>query len=295
MPRAARTPVCRACPRVDGCSAACPTPARSAYTTSRKGTDPRLDGVSYHDVLYIVQRYIDRMDICIAWKGIPMPIELPDLPYPHDALEPVISARTLHTHHGKHHRAYVDKVNALVRGTDLLGRPLEAIVTQSERRAAADATMTALFNNAAQAWNHAFYWRSLRPEGGQGPRGPLAARMRTAFGDAPRFAEALKSAATGHFGSGWAWLVFDGTAVKIVTTSNADTPIVHGQTPLLVIDVWEHAYYLDHQERRAAYVAGVVENLLNWEFAGRNFERAADRANDGGVSREQLATSPASR
>lgn len=224
-----------------------------------------------------------------------MSIELPDLPYPHDALEPVVSARTLQTHHGKHHRAYVDKVNALVRGTDLVGRALEAIVAQSARRAAGDPAMTALFNNAAQAWNHAFYWRSLRPKGGEGPHGPLAARMRAAFGDAASFAEALKSAASGHFGSGWAWVVLDGAAVKIVTTSNADTPIVHGQTPLLVIDVWEHAYYLDHQERRAAYVAGVVEHLLNWEFAQHNFARATERANGGGASRESTATSSVSR
>jgi Fe-Mn family superoxide dismutase len=218
-----------------------------------------------------------------------MPIELPNLPYPYEALEPVISAQTLRTHHGKHHRAYVDKVNALVRGTDLVGRALEAIVVESAWRAAANPAMTALCNNAAQAWNHAFYWSSLRPQGGRGPQGPLAARMRTAFGDATSFAEVFKSAATGQFGSGWAWLVLDGAALKIVTTSNADTPVVRGQVPLLVIDVWEHAYYLDHQERRAAYVAGVVDHLLNWEFARHNFERAAGRA-----SSEPAAVSPAS-
>jgi Fe-Mn family superoxide dismutase len=218
-----------------------------------------------------------------------MPIELPDLPYPYDALEPVISARTLRTHHGKHHRAYVDKVNGLVKGTDLVGRALETIVIESAGRAAANPATTALFNNAAQAWNHAFYWNSLRPQGGRGLQGALGARMRTAFGDATGFAEAFKSAATGHFGSGWAWLVLDGAALKIVTTSNADSPIVRGKVPLLVIDVWEHAYYLDHQERRAAYVAGVVDHLLNWEFARRNFERAAGRA-----SSEPVAASPVS-
>ena len=222
-----------------------------------------------------------------------MPIELPDLPYPYEALEPVISARTLRTHHGKHHRAYVDKSNALLRGTDLSGHPLEAVVTQSARRAAGDPAMRALFNNAAQAWNHAFYWSSLRPAGGQGPQGALADRLGAVFGEAAGFAEAFKSAATGHFGSGWAWLVLDGTTLKIVTTSNADTPIVHGERPLLVIDVWEHAYYLDHQERRAAYVAGVVENLLNWEFACRNFERAVSRESSGGASSEPTAASPA--
>ncbi|MGQ0656778.1 MAG: superoxide dismutase [Chromatiales bacterium] len=206
-----------------------------------------------------------------------MTIELPELPYRYDALEPFISATTLKTHHGKHHRAYVDKANRLVRDTDLAGSPLEAVVAQSAQRAAADPAMMPLFNNAAQAWNHAFYWNSLQPKNAHGPQGALAARIKSDFGDKRLFAEAFKSAATGHFGSGWAWLVLDGAALQLVTTSNAGTPIVHGQEPLLVIDVWEHAYYLDHQERRAAYVAGVVENLLNWHFAGRNFERAVRR------------------
>jgi Fe-Mn family superoxide dismutase len=219
-----------------------------------------------------------------------MPIELPNLPYPYDALEPYISGATLTTHYGKHHRAYVDKTNALVNDTPLAGATLEAIAQASAQRAAADPAMRTLFNNAAQAWNHAFYWSSLRPQGGRGPQGALAARIRAEFGDEERFATAFKAAATGHFGSGWAWLVLDGKALKVMTTSNADTPIVHGQVPLLVIDVWEHAYYLDHQERRAAYVAGAVDHLLNWEFAGRNFERAAGR-----TSPEPVAASPALR
>jgi Fe-Mn family superoxide dismutase len=217
-----------------------------------------------------------------------MSIELPNLPYPYDALKPYISDVTLKTHHGKHHRAYVDKTNELVRGTDLAGATLEAIVKASAQRA--DAPARALFNAAAQAWNHGFYWNSLRPQGGRGPQGALAARIRAEFGNEEAFASAFKAAATGHFGSGWAWLAIDGTSLKIATTSNADTPIVHGQTPLLVLDVWEHAYYLDHQERRAAYVAGVVEHLLNWEFAGRAFERAKGRA-----SPEPAAASPALR
>ena len=177
-----------------------------------------------------------------------MRIELPDLPYPTDALEPWISRRTLQTHHGKHHRAYVDKVKALIGDSPLT---LEAVIT----RAAGDPAQQVLFNNAAQAWNHAFYWRSLRPKSGPAPR------------DYGRWAEALKTAALGHFGSGWAWLVRERGELKVMTTANADTPIVHGLEPLLVIDVWEHAYYLDYQERRAAYVAGVIDNLLNWEFA----------------------------
>ncbi|HSA70166.1 MAG TPA: superoxide dismutase [Burkholderiales bacterium] len=176
-----------------------------------------------------------------------MRIELPDLPYPLDALEPFISARTLSIHHGKHHRAYVDRTNALIGENPA---SLEEIIA----RAAGNPAKKVLFNNAAQAWNHAFYWRSLRPRGGPAPR------------EFSNWAEALKTAANGHFGSGWVWLVRDGADLKVVSTSNADTPLVHGQVPLLVIDMWEHAYYLDHQERRAAYVAGVVDNLLNWEL-----------------------------
>lgn len=209
-----------------------------------------------------------------------MTIELPNLDYAYEALEPVISRATLRTHHGKHHRAYVDKLNVLVRGTDLAGSSLETIVLRSAERSAADAAMVAIFNNAAQAWNHAFYWKSLRPNGGRGAQGALAARIAIDFKSDRGFAEAFKSAASGHFGSGWAWLVLDSGALKIVTTSNADTPIVRGQVPLLVIDVWEHAYYLDYQERRAAHVAEVVDHLLDWEFAGRNFDQASGGLGD---------------
>jgi Fe-Mn family superoxide dismutase len=195
-----------------------------------------------------------------------MPISLPELPYDHDALAPVISAATLRLHHGAHHRGYVDRLNAAIRGTELDGLALEDIVRRSAISGAA-----AIFNNAAQAWNHAFFWRSLRPVAQAAPpHGALAARLESDFGGYGRFAEALKAAALGVFGSGWAWLVEQGEALKIMTTSNADTPIVRGQTPLLVIDVWEHAYYLDHQSRRDAYVHGVVDHLLNWEFARRN-------------------------
>jgi Fe-Mn family superoxide dismutase len=224
-----------------------------------------------------------------------MPIELPDLPYPADALRPFISGATLVTHHGSHHRAYVDKTNALVKDTPLAGAALEAIVKAAAQRADADPSMRALFNNAAQAWNHAFYWNSLRPKGGRGPQGALAARVRADFGNEESFAAAFKAAAAGQFGSGWAWLVFDGQALKIVTTPNADTPILRGETPLLVIDVWEHAYYLDYRERRAAYVADVVDHLLNWEFASRNFERVAGRARGGATSPEAAVVSPATR
>ena len=188
-----------------------------------------------------------------------MKIELPELPYRLHALEPYISATTLATHHGKHHRAYVEKTNALAAAME--GSLEELIV-----RAAGDASRRVLFNNAAQAWNHAFYWRSLRPKGGPAPTGALAD---------PALRENLKSAAKGHFGSGWAWLVREGSELKVLATGNADTPIAQRQVPLLVIDVWEHAYYLDHQERRAAYVDAVVDHLLNWDFAAENLARAA--------------------
>jgi Fe-Mn family superoxide dismutase len=184
-----------------------------------------------------------------------MPIGLAPLPYPSDALEPHISARTLQTHHGKHHRAYVDKANAL------LGESRRSL-TEIILRTAKDHAQTALFNNAAQAWNHAFYWNSLRPKG---------ATLSPQFA---RYVEPLKSAAKNHFGSGWAWLVREGNELKVVTTGNADNPLLRGQVPLLTVDVWEHAYYLDHQERRAAYVDAVVEHLLNWDFAAANLRSA---------------------
>ena len=197
-----------------------------------------------------------------------MPVTLPELPYGYEALEPVISAATLKLHHGAHHRGYVDKLNALVKDD----APLEDIIRRSMRRAATDANARALFNNAAQAWNHAFYWSSLRPKGSGGaPRGALAQRIAATFGDQATLIEQLKGAALSVFGSGWTWLVSDGGVLRITSTANADSPIAHGQQPLLVLDVWEHAYYLDYQSRRAEYVAGVVDHLLNWEFAERNF------------------------
>ena len=179
--------------------------------------------------------------------------QLPDLPYPVDALEPFISARTLQTHHGKHHRAYVEKANTLL-GED--AGSAEEVIARSARSPATKA----LFNNAAQAWNHAFYWKSLRPGGRRAP-GEFAAHI-----------ERLKAAAIGHFGSGWVWLVQEAGEIKVVATSNADTPLIHGTTPLLVIDVWEHAYYLDRQERRADYVNAVVDHLLDWDFAAANLQ-----------------------
>ena len=213
-----------------------------------------------------------------------MAIELPGLPYPCEALEPLVSAATLTTHHGRHHRAYVDNLNALVRGTDLAGKPLEDIVRQSAHRKTTEPAMTAIFNSAAQAWNHSFYWRSLAPPGGHGPRGALAQRLAADFGGQGEFAHALTTAATKHFASGWAWLVADRGALRILTTANADTPILQAVVPLLVVDLWEHAYYLDYRADRARYVGGVVTQLLNWSFAEENFRGAEEELQRGAAA-----------
>lgn len=203
-----------------------------------------------------------------------MAITLPDLPYEYDALQPVISAATLKLHHGAHHRGYVDKLNALIKGTELENAPLETIVKRSALAAASDPASRPIFNNAAQAWNHAFYWRSLAPKFLRGvPQGALAARINADFGGQQQLSDLFKATALSVFGSGWVWLVEDGGILRIKATANADTPIAHGQTPLLVLDVWEHAYYLDYQSRRIAYVEGAVDFLLDWKFAERNFTR----------------------
>jgi len=194
-----------------------------------------------------------------------MPIEFPGLPYAADALEPHVSARTLQVHHGKHHKAYVDKLNAAIAGTSYEGQSLEEIVSASHA-----AGHTSVFNNAAQAWNHTFLWHSMSPGGGGEPSGPLADAIKDRFGDLNGFREAFKSSALGQFGSGWTWLVRTPKGVDIVSTGNADTPLIHGATPLLTLDVWEHAYYLDYQNRRDAYVDTFLGKLINWEFAAQN-------------------------
>jgi Fe-Mn family superoxide dismutase len=198
------------------------------------------------------------------------PFALPPLPYLEDALAPVISANTLRLHHGKHQMAYITKVNELVSGTEFEGQTLERIILAVSGRA----EQAELFNNAAQAWNHAFYWRSMKPKGGGKPPAELAAKIDAAFGSLDAFKQQLSAAAVKQFGSGWAWLVRDGTAVKVVKTSNAELPMTKGQVPLLAIDVWEHAYYLDYQNRRPEYVQAVIDQLLNWEFAAENLARA---------------------
>ncbi len=198
---------------------------------------------------------------------------LPDLPYDYGALAPHISADTLRLHHDKHHRAYLENVARLVRGTDLADKPLEHII----RHSAADRSSRVLFNNAAQAWNHEFYWHSMRPSGGGKPHGPIAERIDLELGDHEAFAEQFASAATRQFGSGWAWLVLAAGRLKIVQTSNGDTPIARGQAPLLTLDVWEHAYYLDFQNRRAEYVAAFIAHLINWDFVNENLERGLEK------------------
>jgi Fe-Mn family superoxide dismutase len=198
-----------------------------------------------------------------------MNLALPRLPYAYDALEPHISRTTLEIHHGRHHRAYVEKTVASAKQLRLADEPLERIIG----RTAGQESHRALFQNAAQAWNHAFYWNSLSPDGGGRPQGQLAERIEADLGGYDTFVGQFAAAATGQFGSGWAWLVLDGGKLKIIQTSNADTPLAHGQVPLLTIDVWEHAYYLDYQNRRPDYVTAVIEKLVNWDFAEKNLDR----------------------
>ncbi len=197
-----------------------------------------------------------------AAEGAPA-FTLPALPYAQDALEPHISARTLSVHHGKHHQAYVDNLNKLVAGTPMADLPLEEII----RRTAGKPDQTGLFNNAAQVWNHTFFWNSMQPNGGGAPTGKLAERINASFGGFDAFKTAFSEAAMTQFGSGWAWLVQEGDTLKIVKTSNADTPLAHGQTALLTCDVWEHAYYLDYQNRRKDFVQAFLDHLANWDFA----------------------------
>ncbi|MGA8056377.1 MAG: superoxide dismutase [Burkholderiales bacterium] len=191
---------------------------------------------------------------------------LPPLPYPENALEPVISANTLGFHYGKHHKGYVDNLNKLVAGTDLADLPLERVVAAT----AGKPDRVGIFNNAAQTWNHTFYWRSLKPSGGGEPPAALKQRMEESFGSVDACKKELANAAVTQFASGWAWLVADGSELKVVKTGNADTPMTQGMKPLVTIDVWEHAYYLDYQNRRADYVNAVLDKLVNWQFAADN-------------------------
>jgi len=193
---------------------------------------------------------------------------LPPLPYAKNALEPVISAKTISFHYDKHHKGYVDNLNKLVAGTEFAGMPLEKIITET----AGKADKAAIFNNASQAWNHAFYWNSLTPKGGGEPPAALKAKIEASFGSVDACKKELATAATSQFGSGWAWLVLDGDKLKVIKTSNADSPLTKGMKPLLTIDVWEHAYYLDYQNLRADYINVVLDKLINWSFATDNLK-----------------------
>lgn len=199
-----------------------------------------------------------------------MTILLPALPYPMEALEPHISARTLEFHYGKHHQAYVNNLNKLLEDSPLSGKSLEDIIHASAQKG----DLTAVFNNAAQVWNHTFYWNSMKPNGGGEIPQDLKDLIISSFGDVASFEAAFKQAAVTQFGSGWAWLVYDEGVLKVVKTSNADTPLTTTQVPLLTCDVWEHAYYIDYQNRRPDYVENYFSSLVNWEFAADNLNKA---------------------
>ena len=201
-----------------------------------------------------------------AEPSVPGPFELPKLPYAEDALAPHVSAETLALHHGKHHKGYVDNLNRLVAGKPWAGQDLVAVI----RATARDEAAREVFDSAAQVWNHAFYWSSMKPGGGGAPGGALAERVQRDFGDVATLKARLAEAAQTQFGSGYAWLVQDGARLAVVKTSNAHTPLVDGKTPLLTIDVWEHAYYVDRRNRRAEYVAAFLDHLVDWDFAARN-------------------------
>lgn len=196
-----------------------------------------------------------------------MAITLPALPYDRTALEPHISGETLDIHHGKHHNAYVVNLGNLIKDTDLADKSLEEII----HAVAGDASKAGVFNNAAQVWNHTFYWHSMKPNGGGVPTGAIADKITADFGSYDKFVELFTAAATTQFGSGWAWLVVGADGKLAITkTSNADTPLVHGQKALLTIDVWEHAYYVDYRNLRPKYIATFLASLVNWDFANAN-------------------------
>lgn len=200
-----------------------------------------------------------------------MAYQLPALPYEYTALEPYISKSTLEFHHDKHHAAYVNNYNNAVAGTDLDSHSIEDVI----KTIAGDASKSGLFNNAAQAWNHTFYWNCMKSGGGGQPTGELADKIKADFGSYENFVEEFKKAGATQFGSGWAWLVLDNGTLKVTKTSNAENPLTAGQVPLLTMDVWEHAYYLDYQNRRPDYMGDFVGSLINWDFVAENYAAAA--------------------
>lgn len=197
-----------------------------------------------------------------------MPIRLPELPFKKDELAPYISEKTIEFHYGKHHNTYVEKTNKLIEGTDLEGQDLEAIIANT----AQDASKIGIFNNAAQVWNHSFYWNCMKKGGGGAPTGAIAEKIKSDFGGYEKFVEQFKEAGATQFGSGWAWLIMKEGKLDITKTPNADTALVHGLKPLLTVDVWEHAYYLDYQNRRPDYLSAFVDHLINWDFVNSLIE-----------------------
>lgn len=195
------------------------------------------------------------------------PFTLPELPYAKDALAPHVSENTINFHYGKHHQAYVTNLNNLVKGTELENKTLEEIIHATAK----DSSKAAIFNNAAQVWNHTFLWHSMKPQGGGKPSGKLAAQIDKDFGSYDNFKEQFKQAGITQFGSGWAWLVEENGQLKITKTANADLPMVHKQKAIITVDVWEHAYYLDYQNRRPDYMTIFLDHLINWGFAESNF------------------------
>jgi Fe-Mn family superoxide dismutase len=203
--------------------------------------------------------------IYLAACGAAWAVGLPPLPYEENALEPVISAKAMGFHYGKHHKTYVDNLNKLIAVSELESLPLEEIINVTAK--AKDKDGLAIFNNAAQTWNHTFFWASMKPKGGGKPEGVLLEKINQSFGSYDQFRQAFLDAAVGQFGSGWVWLVVDSGGLKVVKTANADTPVAHGQKALITCDVWEHAYYLDYQNRRKDFVAAFLDSLVNWDFA----------------------------
>ncbi len=199
-----------------------------------------------------------------------MAYALPDLPYDYSALEPHISKTTLEFHHDKHHNKYVNTYNELVKEAGMDDKSIEEVI----KAIAGDSSQQKLFNNAAQAWNHTFFWNSLKPGGGGEPSGEVGDKIKADFGSFDKFKEEFSTAASTQFGSGWAWLVLDGGSLKVVKTPNAVNPLVDGQTPLLTLDVWEHAYYLDYQNARAKFIETFLSSLANWDFVKENMAKA---------------------
>ncbi|MBD1867911.1 superoxide dismutase [Oculatella sp. FACHB-28] len=199
-----------------------------------------------------------------------MAYELPPLPYDYEALAPHVSSDTLKFHHDKHHAAYVTNFNKMVEGTELASQSIEEVIKATY----GDSSKTGIFNNAAQAWNHTFYWNCMKPNGGGTPTGALADKINADFGSFDKFKEEFLAAGGTQFGSGWAWLVLDKGTLKVTKTPNAENPIALGQVPLLTMDVWEHAYYLDYQNRRPDYAKTFVDSLINWDYVAEQFAAA---------------------